>query len=135
MGYYMNQMAQDFFIATENKQHALWAIKNLAGHETIEDGSGRHYSWVDTKGYLGADTLDRAMVAWRWEVSSDEDGNIDGIYFSGQKLGDDYILMKAIAKYVQAGSYIEMSGEDGCLWRYVFDGDTCKEVYAEVIWK
>ena len=40
----------------------------------------------------------------------------------------------AIAPYVEAGSYIEMYGEDGDKWRYVFDGKTVKEVYPKVEW-
>lgn len=34
----------------------------------------------------------------------------------------------------EPGSYIEMRGEDGALWRWVFDGKTCKEITAKITW-
>lgn len=134
MGYCMEQTESSFFIANENKAHALRAIKNLAGRETIKNSGGPHFSWVSTDGFMKARSLEAAMAEWRWDIYEDENGNVNEIQFSGEKSGDDEILFKAIAMYVKPGSYIEMRGEDGCMWRWVFDGDTCKEKYAKVDW-
>jgi hypothetical protein len=40
----------------------------------------------------------------------------------------------AIAPYVEENSYIEMVGEDGDRWRWVFKNGKCEEKYPEVIW-
>jgi len=139
MGYCMEQIDSDFMIKAENVKAALQAIKKLAGKETIKDGSGGHFSWVETSDFVKAKTLDKAMDAWRWEITGPEPedpendpAEFDAITFNGEKLGDDAILFNAIAPYVEKGSYIEMQGEDGSRWRWVFDGKKCKEVTAKI---
>lgn len=131
MGYYMTQECSEFRIDRKDHKDALEAVRALAGKETYGD----HFSWVSTSRFLGAKTLADALNAWRWEVEQDEDYNIVGIQFVGEKLGDDTILFKAIAPFVKPGSYIEMHGEDGCLWRWLFDGSGFSEKYAKVVWE
>ena len=134
MGYCMTIMGDDFIIKRDQHAGALAAIKALAGDETITDSSGKHYRWTDTQEFLKATSLKDAMAAWRWHIedSSILSGDIIGIDFWGEKMGDDIILFKAIAPYVVKNSYIQMNGEDGCIWRWVFDGTTCKEVEAQI---
>jgi hypothetical protein len=156
MGYYMDQMTTVFCIKHENKEAALKAIKDLAGRETIEDSSGRHFSWVNTEAFLKAETLDDALKEWRWwvEVEKREPEKVDinemafdydpedieakmdivGISFSGEKKGNDDIVFEAIAPYVEEDSFIEMSGEDGCTWRWNFWDGQLIETYPEVHW-
>lgn len=112
---------------------AAKAIQALHGQETIHDGSGAHFSWVNNNFHKRKDFVS-LMDEWRWEVELDDDGHVCNITFNGQKLGDDMILFKAIAPFVVPGSYIEMQGEDDCLWRWVFDGKTCTEKYANISW-
>lgn len=128
----MEQEYAEFSIKSENFCKTLAAIKALAGRETIRDSTGMHFSWVDTEKFLQAKTLSEAMMAWRWDVHT-EDGVI-GIEFMGEKLGDDLVLFKAIAPFVESGSYIEMRGEDGALWRWVFEDGQVKEKVATVTW-
>lgn len=125
MGYCMSQRGCNFFIAAENKEKALQAIKDL--------GDKPKFSWVDNKSYLEADTLAKAMNAWRWSID-EEDDNVVNICFDGEKLGDDEVLFQTIAPFVKAGSYIEMDGDENCLWRWVFDGKRCQEVTPQIIW-
>jgi hypothetical protein len=134
MGYCMDQRSSFFHIAKANEDAALQAIKALAGTETIEDGSGRHFSRVDTGRFLAATTLDDALLAWRWETYRDGDGVIGNIGFRGEKYGDDTVLFTAIAPFVEPGSYIEMNGEDGALWRWIFKNGTVDEVSATITW-
>jgi hypothetical protein len=135
MGYCMSQQESTFSIKPLNVPGALAAIKALAGSETITDASGRHFSWVDTREFLEAQTLPGAMKAWRWFLDSDDETDeIHDITFEGEKLGDDAVLFDAIAPFVEPGSYIEMLGEDGSLWRWVFDGKTCQEKSANISW-
>lgn len=140
MGYCMTQRGAEFRIKKENFAAALAAVKALADKpEQMGGGSStgeRWYSWVDTNGFVNAKTLADAIGAWRWEVDcSAETGDVFGITFCGEKLGDDMIFFEALAPFVEAGSFIDMEGEDGCLWRWAFDGKTLKEVAGRVVFE
>lgn len=141
MGYCMEQRDVNFFIAKKNHEKALAAIKAL-DKNVDEQGGGsisyggnikRNYAWVTTEEYLNAKTLEEAIEAWRWEVILDKEGNIGGLSFYREKLGDDEILFNAIAPYVKKGSFIEMIGEDGTIWRWQFDGKKMKEITARIV--
>lgn len=65
----------------------------------------------------------------------DDDGNIIGVDFIGDKLSyDEEKMFQSIAPYVEDGSYIEMSGEDGARWKWAFNGGKFKEIQAKIIW-
>jgi len=119
MGYCIEQRDSKFFIDKKYFNEALVAVKSLVGKD--ED-------------YLNANSLADIIGEWRWDVTIDTSGNIVDIEFIGEKLGDDKILFDVLAPFVKAESYIEMQGEDGALWRWVFDGKKCDEVYAEITW-
>lgn len=128
MGYYMHQMSESFMIRKEKQDAAMLAIKSLSGKETIKNSGGRHFSWVDQDFATKYDNLNDMMKAWRWMPEFDEDGNIIRLEFTGEKYGDDDILFEAIAPYVEAGSFIEMLGEEGERWKWKFNGEKCIEV-------
>ncbi len=140
MGYCMSQRDCNFFIAKENKEKALQAIKDLANIVQEKGGGGgwvgekkvKWFAWVTTENFVNAKTLEEAMNEWRWEINSDDNGDIVGISFVGEKLGDDMILFNAIAPYIKEGSFIDMSGEDGYMWRWKFDGEKVKEIEGTV---
>jgi len=128
MGYHMEQRDSQFRIERKNFGKALLAIKALSGHETITDGSGPHFSWVRTEEYLGAETLGAAIHAFRWAAEVDgPEGDIIDIRFRGEKLGDDEQFLRVLAPFVVKGSFIEMQGEEGAIWRWTFDGYTVIE--------
>jgi len=141
MGYCMKMRDINFFIAKKNHEKALAAIKALKEMEDKMGGGSisydgnvkRSYAWVTTEDYANAKTLEEAMNAWRWEATLDKDGNIASLYFTGEKLGDDEILFNAIAPYVKKGSFIDLEGEDGTIWRWKFDGKKMKEVTARIV--
>ena len=136
MGYCMSQNECDFFIPVDKTKDALGAIKDLAGKETIKYGhSAPHFSWVETKDFLNASNLKEALDVWGWSAEEDEDGNIANILFEREKIGDEDILFNAIAPYVKSGSYIEMLGEDGGLWRWIFNEDRCITKDAKISWE
>ena len=140
MGYYMRQNDCNFFIAAEDCDAALQAIKNLKGKETTPNyRNGKevdfHFSWVNTSDFVNAKTLEEALGAWRWEVYPDEEGDIDSILFMGKKLGDDAILFEAIAPFVRSLSFIEMQGEDGDRWRWAFYEGVMHEQQATITWE
>ena len=123
MGYCMQQVDSMFTIKAENVEKALEAIKKLTAG----------YAWVSPD-VVNATTLCNAMWAWRWEIVMDNN-DVIGISFNGEKLGDDEILFNAIAPYVEAGSFIQMSGEEGMMWRWSFDGKECREQQAVISWE
>ena len=122
MGYRMSMMEESFRLSNSRSAEALAAIKALAGGETIHDCSGPHFSWVDSQDFTSAKTLEEALRAWRWDPSLDDEGNIESLWFVGEKLGDDKILFQAIAPFVEPGSYLQMIGDDDSIWRWRFDG-------------
>ncbi len=128
MGYDMCMREYSFHILAKNKENALAAIKALADKDT-------HYAWVSTENFVRAKSLPEATKVWGWHIEEDpESGNIVGIDFFGEKLGDDKILLDAIAPFVEPGSFIEMSGEDSAIWRWAFNGKICIEVEPDIIW-
>jgi hypothetical protein len=128
MGYCMSQNESKFHIKASDKDQALRAIKVMMTEKKDS------FSWVDTATVKSSRNLVDAMGEWRWDIDEDEAGNVVDITFSGEKAGDDLALFKAIAPFVESGSYVEMHGEDGAQWRWVFHDKTCVEKTAKVSW-
>lgn len=131
MGYYMEQRDSDFTIKQENIQRAWDALIKL-----FENGK-RDYSWVDTRSVLEAGSFRDAMEEARWVIYYDNNReDVCGILFNGEKYGgDEVIILGAIAPYVENGSYIEMLGEDGEIWRWVFNDGCIEEKNAKIVWE
>lgn len=132
MGYYMDQRESVFTMKSANKEPALHAIKQLADQKSQMGGGSwsggkelsRHFSWVTTEDFVNAKNIVEAFDAWRWTAEENKEGDIVGLTFKGQKLGNDEVLLRAIAGFVEDGSYIEMIGEDGSVWRWIFQNGT-----------
>ena len=145
MGYYIEQRDCDFRIKAENVSKALDALKALASR--VNEGGGgtykggqlieKYFSWVTTEEFANATTLEEALWAWHWEVEycGCGCGDVAWIMFQGEKYGDEPKLLEALAPYVEAGCFIEMSGEDGALWRWSFDGSDMEEKSANISWE
>ena len=67
------------------------------------------------------------MAICRWELEEDGSGNCIGINFTENRLGDDEDILRAIAPYVESGSYIKMLGEDGKTWTWIFRNKELQE--------
>jgi hypothetical protein len=153
MGYYMDQMDQKFFVAAEHIPamvkaiHALASRHELMGGASYQNGEivSRHYSWVNND-FVDCYDVKELFRKWRWSIELKNE-NIVSIFFEGDKMGDDEVLLRAIAPYVEAGSYIEMRGEDYStytflgsaglyqhMWRWCFDGKTMVEKYPTITW-
>lgn len=131
MGYYMDQRGSEFKVKAKNVEALREA---LADHTACQ----RHISWVSKSVVLDAyyaDDIRGMFQEWRWEITIDDDGNITAIEFIGEKLGDDADMFEAIGPHVEAGSYIEMSGEDSDRWRWVFTGTAVETVQGRVVWE
>lgn len=76
------------------------------------------FSFTEPDEIASATTLRDMMAAFRWPVHEDTDGNINGIEFSGENLGDDRHVMDAIAPFVEDGSFIEVDGDAHLRWEF-----------------
>jgi len=124
MGYCMRQQEIKFFIPSDEKGAALKRVK-----EKLQSGN---YRWMNDSDWANAKTLEEMLEEWRWDAKVDEDGNIIGLTFEGEKAGDDLRFFGALAKHVKDGSFIHMLGEDGHQWKWVFEGGEVNEVAAKI---
>lgn len=126
MGYSMQQAAAQFTMVEGAKYDALRALRAAADNR---------YSWVDPSQLREARTLEEVVDAWGWKLKTDyETGAVVGIHFEAEKPGDDGALFAILAPFVRAGSYIEMTGEEGERWRWLFDGTTVRTVKPRIVW-
>jgi hypothetical protein len=138
----MTQVEAKFVIAKARHEVALKKLKELTKRTdlmggSMSDGRGvieKYFSWVSTAEVLGAVSLSNAMRAFRWAVELDAEGNITAICFVGEKLGDDEHFFGAIAEFVDDGSFVEMLGEDGSSWRWIFSGGKFAVKRGPVSW-
>jgi hypothetical protein len=128
MGYCVDVDVTDVVIPADKVREAKKAIRKL--HEGQDP---RRFSWVNANNFRGS--IASMLYEWRWETDEEEDGSIVVTHFSGEKLGDDDHLWKALAPFVKAGGLIEWRGEDGDRWRYTFDGQKMVEQTATVSWE
>ena len=131
MTYCMQQRGQRFTLKPNLKADALAAIKASAKKRARSgDATHEHRSFAETMSKV--ETLEESLVAWGWQLMDSGDGT-SWLECLGDALCDDRLLFDAIAPFVEAGSFIEMSGEDGTLWRWSFDGKRCEEQLGHVV--
>ena len=146
MGYLIDQIDSNFHIGAEHLDRILKEVLLLITPDAKEkNGAGgsiwrgknipieKHYAWVDEERALNAKTFKEVAEAFRWDMWVDDAGDVYNIMFRGEKYGgDEMVFLNVLAPYVQKDSYIEMRGEEGELWKWYFDGETCKEHHANV---
>lgn len=130
MGYYMNMRGEDFYMSLEDKLKAFPIVKASLLEERKTRTSP--FSWVYDEEIENAQSLDDILDAFRWTPDLDAEGNTVSICFDGDKLGEDKIVFSLIAPFVQDDSYIEMNGEEGAIWRWVFQDGKCIEKDANI---
>lgn len=129
MGYNMHQVSSNFTIKAGNRTKA-WNAVNILAYLP------KHIAWVNKWSLRNAGILPRATAEFGWHCQEDmESGDIVGIQFTSEKAGDEDLLFSVLAPYVESGSYIEMLGEDGEMWKWVFTGGTVKRQTAKVVWE
>jgi hypothetical protein len=126
MGYNISLEEAGFRISADNVPKALEALKAMPD---------KKYSWMNDNSWQGLDSFGAIMEEWRYPVEFDKDsGDVTGIDFEGEKIGDEVALFEALAPFVEKGSYIHMSGEDNAQWRWEFDGESLNENEARIVW-
>ena len=74
------------------------------------------------------------LADYWYEGIFDENGNIVEISFNGEKLRDEFEMFQRIAPMVDDGCFLQVSGEDGSLWRWVFKNGKCYGIDALITW-
>jgi hypothetical protein len=88
--------------------------------------------WVN---YHKVKNLDELSDMIRWEFRTNTlIRYITGIQFEDGNLGDDFEFFKIIADLVEDDSWIEVTGEDGEKWRWVFKNGTVEEIHPKLVW-
>jgi hypothetical protein len=131
----MNQEAWDELEQRNCKFRMEWALfpAALDALQTLVSNKDTDLGWVDSLAVLGSDTFPEALSACGWELDLDEGLSAVAIRFSGQKYaGDEVGVLEAIAPFVADDSWIEMSGEQGEIWRWVFKNGGVTEEDADI---
>jgi len=69
-----------------------------------------------------------------FSFEQNDDGDIIKIYFDGEKLFKQDEMFARIAPFVKDGSFVEMCGEDGHLWRWVIKNGECRKIDSVITW-
>ena len=113
-------------MAKEGLKPALAALKELAGRVRLY--------WGISPNILTAANFEDAIHECGWDTTLDENGDLQAIQWDWEKAGDELAIFQAIAPWVLDGSWIEMLGEGGERWRWVFENGECREVKATISW-
>lgn len=133
MGYCIQITGCDLRVPKERLPDLLAALKEE--WEPDEEGAVPSMRWVSSEAIQAATTLRQVLDEWRWEPYYDTNGDLVELIFQGEKLGDDANLMATIAPFADHGGYIEVRGEDDCMWRWVFWRGQLREEFPKVIWE
>lgn len=106
-------------LAAINQLHTPGNLHAYASGGSFGGGMPRQhwYAWVRNPEPGGFKSLEEALEAWRFSTWLRDDRTL-GLYFRGEKLGDEEHLFKALTPYWEGEIYAH--GEDGEQWGYRF---------------
>jgi len=140
MGYYISTPSTHFAIRTDNLPRFFDLVSNLMSDENVEEnGHGGSYSnggkttswysWVNTdrvRDAVAARDIVRIFEEWGYELI--ELNELNGITYyrldirnGDAKIGDEETFFAAIAPVVVDGSFLDVRGEDGAEWRWMWE--------------
>lgn len=127
MGYEARSTDNKFFMKQDDESKAYKALLDLFKiHKKI--------GWVRDVELDYCDTFEDIMYECGFELEYESE-SIIGIEFIHEKWEDNDLFLNAIAPFVKSGSYIQMIGEDGQVWREVFENGTCVTKYAKFVFE
>lgn len=88
----------------------------------------------DCEGWEPHEDIDTFFSAFGFDVELDDDGNIVSAYFPEENASYTDEFLKVIAPYVDDGSRLKMTGEDGDHWLWCFKDHTFYECQGIVIY-
>ena len=127
MGYYMYMEESTVIIRKEYVEDVVKSLK-----EFVQNAN--RLSWINSRVVLESESIEEIFDEIRYELTKYENGDYLIENFIGEKLGSDFKIFGSIAKYIEDGQYIEMNGEDGDMWRWIFKNGECKEIHPKISW-
>jgi len=94
-------------------------------------------SMTDNDFFVKAEDVDKVSAALSenmFDMGKNEAGDIVSLDFTGQKLREQTKMFEQIAPFVKENSFVEMRGEEGAMWRWVFIDGKCMEINAIITW-
>jgi len=129
MGYYITVTSSDVMIPAEHEERALLKLKLLNHREDLKGGGswggagkGKTESWFAWMPNDYDKTVKSTAEIFKllgFEVEVNEEGTYINYYDS--KIGDEQHFFDAVAEFVPDGRVISFQGEDGALFRFVFE--------------
>jgi hypothetical protein len=133
MGYYVSITEAKFSIPANKIEEALATSLTCEG---IQNSPTYYVSQIEHYEYLPPLIKLFMLVKKTWSFNLIiKDNSVVDIYFEAEKWHGNDVWFKAVASCIDAGSFVEMTGEDGEKWRYVFDGQYVVEKRPKVIWE
>lgn len=119
-------------LAAINALHAPEMLKAHAGGSTVSGGkvTDRYYSWTANPPPGGFTSLEDALSAWRFDPCVLPTGDVE-FSWSGQKLGDEEILFRTLAPFLEDGT-IDAKGEDSQFWRFEIEDGEITELQGRI---
>lgn len=112
MGYCIEMKESNILIKKEKQEELLHELNNWAKSKNC-------IMWANKYELENETDLEDFFGEMRYECEFKEQNIVD-LCFYGEKLGNDMQFFEIVLKYSKDGSYIEMLGEDGDLWRYQY---------------
>ena len=132
MGYCVEMKECEFFIKKENIDKAFNTLREYAKTK-IENKES--LSWIDLHGIAYSETLTEALESCDFDVLYNDNGDVYDVDWISEKLGDHDVILNVIAPYIEDGSYLEMYGEDGDIWRWCIKDNKCYWKTPKIIWE
>lgn len=153
MGYFVETIAANFIIKKENLEDAYKALCQLNAKDDLKGGGiwGSNLPvFIKPQSSVSVSTNpDRWFFRLDWNydetcksvkeilesldfytsITREGDLSIDAFY---NDRGDEKHFLKAVAPFVEDGSFIEWMDEDGNIWKNVFNNGKMENKYANV---
>ena len=147
MGYYITLTGSSFTIPREKLDDAYKALCELNKHDELKRGGswgqlgggeyGRTevwFAWMDSDYPSKCKNAEEVFNALRFDTSQTSAGALSLDCFDS-KAGDEDYFLDAVTPFVDPGSALEWRGEDGEMWRDLFNGKTRSRQSAVISWR
>lgn len=119
---------EQFHIRKANIDAAFSAVRSCVEDDLAQSRkkAWRAPSCPDPTAALAAGTLAQQFEVWSWVLRFDDEGNVCGIFFRGEKAGEHDELFQAVGPFVEKGSSVVMVNETGHRSGWFFNGKECR---------
>ncbi|ALY10853.1 hypothetical protein WILDE_70 [Arthrobacter phage Wilde] len=139
MGYNVNTTAVNLTIPADKLDDAVKALKELNQRDDLKtggasgpitDGDGKvigygridiWFAWMDPQYDQKLHTVPDIMDAVGFKESEIQPDGTFELGWYDNKTGAEEHFLRALAPFVDEGSYVAFEGEDGTHWRYFFE--------------